>query len=261
MKSDSLLKATMLSDTRKGILYLLQEEPRSLTDFRSHFNVTSSSIIPRIKDLVQANFMVKDGGNYKLTTTGAIVANKLRRFDNLEKVIVHGGEYLNGHDLSSIPAGLLDRIDELGNCRVIKNQMDNITATHDEIYSRLPKAGKVMGISPVFDPDYPKIYLALARRGISISVILTNNILAKVEKEYAGLLKEYLSYDNARMYVMDDARLVLVTTNEFLSMYLYDKKGTFDPMSSLFSADESAAKWGDELFEEYLQRAREIRIE
>lgn len=260
MKSDSLLKSLMLSDTRKGILYLLLDRPGSLTDIKSHFNVTSASIIPRIKDLVNADLVVKDDGRYRLTTTGAILANKLRRLDNLERVIEQNGVYLNSHDLSPIPPRLIGRISELGDCRVIKNEMDNITATHDEIYGRLPKAKKVMGISPVFDPEYPKIYLGLAKRGTSVSLILTSNIFAKIEKEYAGFLKEYLGYANASMYVVDDVRLVLVATDVFMSMYLYHKNGTFDSMSSLFSPDESAAKWGAELFEEYLRGAREIRV-
>jgi predicted transcriptional regulator len=250
----------MLSDTRKGILYLLMDRPGSLTDIKSHFNVTSASIIPRIKDLVHADLVEKDDGKYRLTTTGSILANKLRRLDNLERVIEQDGAYLNSHDLSPIPRRFIGRIGELGNCIVIKNELDNITATHDEIYSRLPKSKKVMGISPVFDPEYPKIYLALARRGIPVSLIITDNIFAKVEKEYASFLKEYLSHNNASMHVVDDARLVLVATYEFISMFLYNKNGTFDSMSSLFSADESAAKWGTELFEEYLTGAREILV-
>jgi predicted transcriptional regulator len=260
MKSDSLLKSTMLSDTRKGILYLLLDGPGSLTDIKSHFKVTSASIIPRIKDLVNADLVVKEDGKYRLTTTGAILANKLRRLDDLERVIEQDGAYLNSHDLSPIPQRLIGRIGELGNCMVIRNEMDNITATHDEIYGRLPKSKKVMGISPVFDPDYPKIYLGLAKRGISVSLIITGHIFTKVEKEYASFLKEYLSYANARMYIVDDVRLVLVATNEFLSMYLYNKNGTFDSMSSLFSPDKSAAKWGAELFEEYLCGAREVHL-
>lgn len=260
MKSDGLLKSTMLSDTRKGILYVLLEKPGSLTDLRSHFNVTSASIIPRIKDLVQANLVVKDGGDYRLTATGTILAKKLRKMDNLERVLEQAGDFLNRHDLSPIPARLLERIDELGDCTVIRNELEHITATHDRIYRQLPKTKQIMGISPALDSAYPKIYMALARHGIPVSLILTENIFRKVEKDYPGFLEEYLSYENARVSVISDARLALVTTDDFLSMYLYDTKGTFDSMSLLYSSDKSAVKWGTELFEEYLSSAREIRI-
>lgn len=260
MKSDSLLKAIMLSDIRKGILYKLSEKPMSLAEIRAHFNVTSASIIPRIKDLVKTDLVVKDDSKYYLTTTGTILVKKLRMMDNLEKVIERDGQFINEHDLSPIPVNLLDRIDELGDCEVITNQMENITATHDKIYGNLPKAKRVMGISPVFDPEYPKIYLAMAKRGIPVSIILTKNIFAKVEKDCPGVLKEYLTYDNAEMHVIDNVRLVLVATNEFISMYMYSKNGTFDTMNSLLSSDESAVKWGTELFEEYLQRSKKVTM-
>ncbi len=232
----------------------------SLAELRAHFDVTSASIIPRIKDLVKADLVIKDDGKYFLTTTGGILVKKLRAMDNLERVIENDGGYLNTHDLSPIPADLIDRIDELGDCKVIKNEMEHITATHDQIYGNLPKAKKIMGISPVLDPEYPKIYMGLLKLGIPVSLIITKNIYKKVEKDYSPFLKEFLSHDNARMYVIDDVRLVLVVTNDFISMYLYNKNGTFDSMSSLFSADESAAKWGAELFEKYLQKAKEIKI-
>lgn len=239
---------------------MLLEEPRSLSDIRAHFDVTSSSIIPRIKDLLQASLMVKDDGKYQLTTTGTILAKKLRALDNLGGIIETTGQFLNEHDLSPIPAKLMDRIDELGNCKVITNELEHITATHDQIYSNLPKSGKIMGISPVLDPEYPKIYYALVKRGIPVSIIVTKNIFRKIEKDYSSFLTEYLSCDNAKMYVVDQARLVLVSTDEFLSMYLYNKNGAFDSMNSLYSSDESAVNWGEELFEEYLRKAKEIKI-
>lgn len=261
MKSDGLLKSTMLSDMRRGILYALQKEPLSLAELRAHFEVTSASILPRIKDLTQADLAVKDGGKYRLTTTGNILAKKLRMMDNLERVLEQNGNFLNSHDLSPIPAGLIDRIDELGNCWVIKNELEHITATHDQIYGNLSKAKQIIGISPALDSQYPQIYLALARRGTPVSLILTENIVRKVEKEYYSFLKEYLSHENARLYSIADVRLALVGTNDFFSMYLYHKNGTLDSMSSLFSADEAAVEWGADLFDEYRKRAKEIRIQ
>ena len=260
MKSDGLLKSTMLSDMRKGILYILAETPMSLAELRAHFDVTSASIIPRIKDLVKAELISKDDGSYVLTTTGIILVKRLRAMDNLEKVIENNGEFLNTHDLSPIPAGLINRIDELGDCKVIKNTMEHITAAHDQIYDNLPKAKKIMGIAPVLDPQYPKVYLGLARMNIPVSIIIPENIYKKVEKDYSVFLHEFLSHENAKMYVTGNVRLVLVATDNFISMYMYNKNGTFDSMSSLFSSEPSAAKWGEELFESCLLNAREIKI-
>lgn len=51
MKSDSLLKFITFSDIRKDIMFKMLEGPMSLAKLKEHFGVTSSDIIPRIKEL------------------------------------------------------------------------------------------------------------------------------------------------------------------------------------------------------------------
>ena len=259
MKSPSLIKYTTSSDTRKNLLYKLAADPMSLTEIREHFHVTSSTIIPRIKDLVKLDLVAKENGKYRLTTTGMILSKKLRMMDQLEGVIEKDGQFLNEHDLSPIPVKLLDRIDELGDCKVIKNELEHITATHDRIYTNIPNSKYVLGISPALNPAYPEFYLAMVKQGMQVSLILTENVFKTVERDYSSFLKAYLSYDNAKMYVTNEARIALVVTDRFMSMYLYGKNGTLDPMSSLLSFDTSAVNWGAELFEAYLKKSKKIK--
>ncbi|CAJ35924.1 helix-turn-helix transcriptional regulator [Methanocella arvoryzae] len=234
------------------------EGPVSLAEIKEHFNITSANAIPRLKDLAELNLVVKEDGKYCLTTTGLILAKRLRSMDSLAQILVKGDQFLNGHDLSPIPDKLVERIDELGDCSVISNEMENITATHGQIYNRLPNSKHIVGISPVLTQVYPKIYLAQAMRGIPVSLVVTEKVFNRIEDEYPDFLKSYLSYHNAKMYAVEDAKLALVVTNDFLSMYLYNKGGTLNIMNSIITFDESATKWGAELFAEYLARAREI---
>ena len=259
MNAERLLKVTKMSDMRKSLLFKLLEGPVPLAEIKEHFNITSANAIPRLKDLAELNLVVKEDGKYCLTTTGMILAKRLRSMDGLAQILVKGDQFLNGHDLSPIPDKLVKRIDELGDCSVIRNEMENITATHDQIYNRLPRSKEIMGISPVLTQSYPKIYLAQAKRGIPVSLIVTEKVLKRIETDYPDFLKSYLSYDNAKMYAVEDAKLALVVTNDFLSMYLYNKGGSLDIMNSIITFDESATKWGAELFAEYLGRARDIK--
>lgn len=257
MKSDSLLKLTIVSDVRKNLLYQLIDGPMSLSEIRDHFDVTSANVIPRIKDLVKMELVMKEGGDYHLTSTGLIIAKKLKMMDRLEEIIEKNGKFLNGHDL--IPLGkLIDDIDELGDFEIISNVMENITATHDQTYNNLSKAKYIVGISPVLTQSYPETYLAIAQQGIPVSLIVTRNVYKRIESEYSLFLTSYLGCDNAKMYVIDDVKFALVVTNDFLSLYLYGKNGTLDIMNCLQSFDESAVNWGTELFQEYLLRAKEI---
>ena len=251
MKSDSLLKIDMVSGVRKNLLYKLTDGPMSLTEIREYFNVTSSNVIPRIKDLVKMDLVVKEDGRYVLTSTGMILSKKLRTMDSLAEIIGKGGKFLNEHDLSPIVGYPLDSIDELGDCQVISNGVKDMAETHDLIYKNLSRSKFVLGISPAFNSAYPEIYQNMAAQGIPVSLIVTEQVFKKLEADPAGLLEPYLRHDNAKLYVVENVRMALVVTSDFLSMYLYKKNGAIDAMNSLMSFEESATKWGIELFEEY----------
>jgi len=259
MKVDSLLKFTTVSDMRKSLLYKLIEGPLSLTEIRHHFDVTSANVIPRIKDLIQMNLVAKEDGKFQLTNTGMMLAKNLCKMDNMAEIIEKEGRFLNDHDLSPIPDHLLDRIDELGDCHVISNGMENLSKTHDQIYDNFSMSKFVLGISPVFNSTYPGIYQNIAEQGTPVSLILSEPIFKKLETDPASLLKPYLCHANAKLYVEKDLRLILVVTDNLLSLYLYNKSGTLDIINSLMSFDESAIKWGKELFEEHRSRSRDIK--
>ncbi|MDI6898186.1 transcriptional regulator FilR1 domain-containing protein [Methanocella conradii] len=60
------------------------------------------------------------------------------------------------------------------------------------------------------------------------------------------------------MYVVDEARLALAVTDSFLALSLFNDSG-FNAQTSLVSREESALKWGEELFEYYRRRSKEVK--
>lgn len=241
-------------------MYRLAMEPTSLNEFKQSFNVSSPSIIPRIKELEKNKLINKVDGKYNLTHSGLIVTKKLRQMDHLSRFIERYGPFLNDHDLTPIPPHLMDRISELDECYLIKNEMDNIAATYREVLEKMAMSGRIRGISPIFDSYYPEFFLSLAKKEIPVSIITTGNLLEKVKNDHGTIFKEYLNYDHARLYVIDDARLAFAVTDTFVSLSLYWKNGEFDAITNLMSFEKSALEWGEDLFEYYRQRSKEITI-
>ena len=188
-----------------------------------------------------------------------IVAKKILTVDKLSKLIDDNERFFNEHDLAWIPENLQYRIDELGTCRLIENRMDNITATYTEVMDKISRSNKVFIISPIFDPYYPKFLLSMTQQKIPVFLIVTESILKMLKAEYANEIKTYLEYDNAKLFVIEDARFAFAVTDTFVSMSLYHKNGYFDPMTNLMSFEKSALKWGEELFDQYLKRSTEIK--
>lgn len=249
----------MTSDMRKNLVDRLLKEPMSLADMRVGFNKTSANIVPRISELEKKNLICKYNGKYCLTSIGMISAKKLRQADKLSQLIEEHGRFLNGHDLTAIPGNLLYRIGEFWECKLIENGMENIAATYWTVLDHISRSNYIKGISPIFDAYYPEFFLSMAQRGIPISIITTNSIYEKVEKDYADALQAYLKLDNARLYVTDDIRLAFAVTDTFASISIHHKNGDFDASTNLMSFEKTALGWGEELFEYYRQTAKEIK--
>jgi len=178
--------------------------------------------------------------------------------DNLTGLLIENERFFNEHDLSPIPTNLLCRIDELGKCKLIKNGIENMSATHHEVFGNLSRSKSIAGISPIFDIDYPEFFLSIARQKIPITIITTEAIFDKIEKDHMNALQSYLKCDDAKMHTIKDSRLAFVVTDSFISISLY-KNGTIDASTNLISFEASAIKWGMELFEYYKLKSKEIK--
>ncbi len=165
---------------------------------------------------------------------------------------------MNSHDMSVFPENLQDSIDMLGDCMVIQNNMLDINATYREIVEKLSMPSSLKGISPIFDAHFTEVVVSIALRNAPTSIILTRDIYEIVAEKYEDALRAFLSCENARLYVVDEARLALAVTDSFLALSLF-KDGGFDAQTNLMSFEESALKWGEELFEYYKQGARKIK--
>ncbi|MDI6898190.1 helix-turn-helix transcriptional regulator [Methanocella conradii] len=257
MSSSSLLDYLASSRVRKNVLYRLLEGSLSLKELCGAFNTSPSSIIPRLKELESIGLICKEDGKYCLTFTGVEAAKKLIQTERVFGLLERYPDFFNVHDLSVVPENLLDRLDVLGECRLVQNSLDSVNATW-EVVERLEGSSSLAGISPMFDSRLPGIILSIARRGTPLSIILTRSIYEKVASGYKNDLREFLSCENARLYVIGEARLALVVTDSFLALSLFKGDG-FDAQTSLMSREKSALKWGEELFEYYKQGAMEIK--
>lgn len=65
MKSKGLLDIITFSEYRKIILFLLQNNPMSLSDIKDYFKVSTPEIQPHLKKLEEAYIITKDNNIYK----------------------------------------------------------------------------------------------------------------------------------------------------------------------------------------------------
>ncbi len=260
MKSRGILSVLTFSEKRENIFFLLLEEPRTLAEIKSYLNVSSPEIIPRIKEMETKNLICKDNKHYVLTPIGKVVSKFFQPLINTLHVIEENEEFWEMHMVEAIPQHFLERIGELGSCRLIENKLENMYEPHTEFFENIAKSEFVVGVAPIFNPAYPSFFSQLAQQKVHIALILTKNVFEKVKKDHGDNLQRFLDCNNASLYVLDeDIKLAFVVTNKFLSLSLFFKNGTFDAHRDLISFDKSALKWGEELFKYYEERSEEIK--
>ncbi len=259
MKSSGLLSILTFSEKRKDILFLLQENPRTLSDIKDYFDVRSPEILPRLKEMETANLIIRQEGMYRLTSLGKVSAIYYKPFLDTLTAIEANEDFWRDHDLVAIPEILLNRIQELKECMVVRDEHEHIYDTHKAFMENVLSSTRFVGFSSIFLPSHPPMFLELARKGIPISIIVTPNVFFKIKSEYSAEIEEFLKYKHTSFHVYDNAKIAFVVTDRFLSLSLFFKNGTFDPRNDLIGFDSASIKWGEDLFKHYKENSIEIK--
>jgi len=258
MRNVGLLTFILSSEKRRDTLFLLLDRSMTVSELNDYFGVKAPEIIPRLRELESKNLIYKEGNKYHLTSFGKITAKKVRLLVNDLKVIDVNEKFFIEHDLSSIPRELLERINELGICSITESNADDASATHRILFDNISHSKSIIGVSPIFDKHYPQFFTSLAQKKIPVSIIITDHVFEIINKDYTEELRMFLSFDNARLYTIKEARIACIVTNTFTSFSLHNRSGEFDLLTNMMSYKPSAIKWGEELFEYYGEKSKKI---
>lgn len=259
MKAKGLLSLLALSEKRRDILFMLQEEPKTLKEIRDYFRITSPEIIPQIRKLEKENLIIQDGKKYVLTDVGEAVTNSFGRFFKTLKIFENNMDFWKEHNIREIPEEFQMRLYELGDYELVKSSPTEVFEPHNEFMKSLAKSTTVKGVSPIFHPVYPNFFLELAKKGKEVSLIVTKDVFKRIRKEYSKELEKAMLYENFNLMVCDEnIKVAFTVTDFFLSFGLFLKNGNYDVSHDIVSFDSQAIKWGGDLFRYYQERSEKI---
>ena len=249
------------SERRRDILFMLQEEPKTLKEIKDYFKITSPEIIPQIRKLEKDNLIYKEGKQYFLTEVGEIVTESLNKLFRTLKVFEKDMEFWKEHTIG-FPEEFSTRLYELGDYMITKSSPTEIFKPHDEYIENVLKSKRIKGVSPVLHPEYTKQFLMMAKTGIPISIILTREVLEKIKEKHKAELVKVLGYKNAQVMICNEKIAVAFTvTDFFFSMRLFLKDGTYDFYKNIISNEKSALNWGEDLFSYYENRSERVKLQ
>jgi predicted transcriptional regulator len=248
------------SGIRKELLLYLDDGPRSLSDIRDRFDITSPEVSPRIKELLENDLIKFEDRKYVMTPMGKTIVNSFRPFMDTVDVFDQNRDWWGEHDLSSIPEEMLNRIGEIKNYFIIEDDPSDMDRTREEFFNIVKGSKNVVGVSCIYVDTLPEFCINAIRNNTSISIVITNQIYDTIKHDYPELLREFIENKNAELFVVDNSiKVSQIVTDKCLYITFNINIGKFDMYSNLVSNDPSSIKWGRDLYEYY--RKRSIKVQ
>jgi predicted transcriptional regulator len=239
------------------LLTLLQEHP-SLSRLREVTGSTSQALIPKIRNLESQMLIESINYEYFLTPLGKVVAKGVADF-----VIIMGGinrhkEFWATHDLSGLPEEFMSRLGELQDSEVELDTQVDIMHVYSHFLKIVKEGSYIHGISSIMSPGIAETVAQRVVAGIPVELVVNEEVTTLLGKEpYSGQIKQLASFSNFKVYVTkEELKVGITVTDKYLSVGLYKKDSNlYDSSTDLFSSEDSAIKWGEDLFMYYRDRA------
>jgi predicted transcriptional regulator len=256
----SFLDVLFLSEKRKNLLLLLLEGPKDIEEIKNVLDVRSSPIMTQIKILMKNDLIIENNRLYKLSSIGEILVPKMKTILETFNVFDKNHGYWINQDMTSIPPEFLDDIGKLGNYIEVNPDRNYVFEYPKEVVTQLSESEKVMISSSFFLPIYPSLCIELAAKGTDITLVFTEYVYDRMLNDYRKELEHFLNMKYTRLYVCNNNNMKIassIVSDKFMAFSLFCNSGIYYN-HNLMSFDESALKWGNELFDHYKGMARPI---
>jgi len=243
--AESRLKAFVRSARRNKLMLCLLE---------NGVRVQSATIQHSLREMVKEKLVVKTDLGYELTNIGMVQALILEKLVGTLNALDQYQDFWLNHDLEGIPSELQMKIGMLVQSEKITSDSSAPLRLHENFLAELARAREIHGVSPVIFPGDSETLAKATKNGAQVDLILTDEILEIVARDYTDLGKELLEQDNFRLYSTDaKVKEAFTVTDTILSLGLFRLNGNYDTGNDLICKGELAKAWGLALFDHYLK--------
>jgi len=245
----------MSNENRYGVLLILHEEARRITDLTREMKLTTTEVRRHVFRLVDVGLIQRDiGGFYHLTPYGETSLLLLQEISSLSSK----KEYFKTHTLSRIPTGFVKQIGELNASINLKDAISFFRYTENLI-----KDSKefVWLIVDQFPMNFLSSIIEALERGVQFRIIEPRERVLNPDIE-SMTSEETQALSHARQTPLVNQRMV----NEVsLFMFLSDSRCVYAfPTSDdqfdykgFTATDSSSLEWCRELFNHYWDAAEQ----
>jgi predicted transcriptional regulator len=198
---------------------------------------------------------------YELTTIGKLITDKMIPLSDITDILDIDVEYWGTRNLDLIPLHLLERINELKKCTIVKPKLPEMYTLPPQIYGAFSqfqetpsKSKSFTGVSTFFYPNSYEVFLSMIRNDVKVNVIITRELFDKIRCSQHAKIAELLDNKLYNLYIYPKKMgfVSFAYDDHHLLMRLLDSKGGYDTNYVLCSSP-AALEWGKDLFDYYVK--------
>jgi len=248
------LKFITSSDIRVKIIISLKDGQKKLGDLKDEVHMRSSSILHSMSQLESRNLIIREFQSYSLSQPGEMIAIILVDMINSFSLMKKHEDFWLNHEINEIPEDFLDKIDCLGDFKVIIYPFTD--SLNQSILKKLFLKSKV--IKGILSPLIIQDEFEVVDEKEDINLILANTTLNEAIEVKFENLKNSTTIEKIKFWKIKDLKLALIVTDKFLLFNLPPLQKQ-DSISYLMSETEESIEWGNNLFNHYLSQAEEVK--
>lgn len=216
-------------------------------------DTTRQSLLPQIRMLEDSCLIIKSGSDvYELSVIGKMLVDRFRPLLCTLEVLDTDIAYWGEHHIDFIPSQLMNRICELDSCEVIEPDITDMYELNKDFMQHCLESRSFCSIISFYHPDFVSFCLECLPRGISVSVIISNELYKKVkadETQYKDFM-DFLKNDDLEFYFYPHKmEFVAFSQNDHGFLFrLLTRSHQYDSKQLVCHGPRSAA-WGHEFFE------------
>jgi predicted transcriptional regulator len=243
------------------MLSLLSGE-KKLSELKAEVDIRETSILHALKEFENLNLTSKTSGTYRLTSLGLIEAQICKDSVAAAQTLEEFKDFWLYHDVVHIPKNLILQIGALKDSFLIRTDTLDLGKVYSTFLEILSESKKILGISPIYHPDYVKAIGSMLEQGTCVELILTSAVLNKtLSTVKVEQFQDAFASGLLKICLQENLKVALTITEKNFSLGLFSLGGEYDDRTDLVSVSPEAIQWGADLFLEYLKNSKNVTIE
>ena len=257
--AEESLKSFTRSKVRTKVLLCLKNGSMNTGDLEKETDIRNTTILHAIKDLTGSGLVTKADKGYGLTNLGMMQAYILTEMIDFVLALEEHRDFWQSHDISGIPIELLKNIGMLAQSEVVKDDLEAPLRSLEYFVEEMMRSKEIRGVSPIIAPGFSDAIADPVKRGATVELILTRQVLDATIRSHEVLLNELLEHPNFHLYSIDEpVKVAFTVTESLLNLGLYRLDGSYDVGRDLVCVSDRAVEWGLSLFDHFKLRSEII---